>query len=816
LAFKTTLIAPPSGGWPAGAVERFLENLERVRACTHPGVAKLRDVKQSAAGIELVHETSGRPLRELIAGLDAAAAVRVVIGVCDALAALHGGGAVHLGIGLDTVYGGGRTQLINCGARLLEGEGSAARDLADATRLAVTLLERAPPQTLVSSLRAVLAAPHASADSLSRALGTAAGLDATVAQGVPGQDDLVPEGTIVAEKYRICRHLGSGGMGHVYEAEHRILSGKRVALKVLHESLRKRTGMNERFLQEARVAAGLRHPNVVVVEDVESDARFGAVMVMELLSGTTVAERLRGGPMPHAQVALLARQALDALELAHTRGIVHRDIKPANLFLVEKDGQLSLKVLDFGIAGEGSSGTFEGTPRYASPEQLAGDAGRQSDLYSLGITLYEMLTGEYPTAGRRDELGTRLETARVPTALRTVVTRACRDDRAARFTSAAEMRALLPAPRDRRRVSLAMGAALTVLALGGGIFFATRKPPAARPTASLGQACDLFARALAANQLPDGSFPALAYNRSTGGETAQVLYALLTAQAHCHAPEPSVALRGLAALETMRSPKGWNWQSLGEHRLYDSPTANAWAVLALAEADRADRLGTLRPRLRQARDLLVAAQLPDGGFPQSQGGDSLVEASLYATVLGLYALVESEAVDATPAATTARQKATAWVQASLRSAAPDSLRSVAGLEEQAAFVLWRARTLLGVREPSDEALANTFAKDLLSRCALTDGNCRPALQRNGKLMVQTRKDHPADLLVMFWHPWARQAAATLRDDPLLPSSTRTQLGEVVESLDRDLLASPQAIAQKDAFELAEYVISTALSVRDSR
>src|SRR5579859_506563 len=456
----TTLFARPEAGWPAGAVARFLENVERVRMAL-----PVYEAGENADGsLWLRQSSSGQVLRERLAGTFAAVdALRILGSVCRTLIEVHGRGGLHLGLDADSVFiDGERVQVVDFGVDLLVGRGRAPEQLAHAPvdartdvfavgKLAAEMFARVQPEELARQIRALVArataeAPadrHPSVEALLRELPLASGLDATVAQGSAPAEGVQPEGTVVADKYRIVRHIGSGGMGHVYEAEHRILSGKRVALKSLRAELRKRPGMEQRFLQEARVAAELRHPHIVVVEDVEMDARLGPVMVMELLRGTTIERRLRVGRLPAAECVALAVQALEALELAHSRGVVHRDIKPANLFIVDNR---SVKLLDFGIAQNGEptvDSHFEGTPRYASPEQLAllGPVGQQSDVYSLGITLFEMLTGEYPA--RDQPLDESLAAAGVDAATAQVVARACEKDRARRFGSARELRQAL-------------------------------------------------------------------------------------------------------------------------------------------------------------------------------------------------------------------------------------------------------------------------------------------------------------------------------------------------------------------------------------
>ncbi|HEV8325388.1 MAG TPA: serine/threonine-protein kinase, partial [Myxococcota bacterium] len=243
-------------------------------------------------------------------------------------------------------------------------------------------------------------------------------------------------GTHVAGRYVVVAHLGSGGMGDVYEVEHTLL-GRRFALKRLLAT----AGAGEhlaqtapdagagagrpsadgvttadrelvaRFLREARAAAATGHPCIVDVTDLGFAEEGWPFLVMERLRGVTLRGRLRGGAMREAEVLEVARGVLDALEAAHARGIVHRDLKPENLFLPDRtpgSGGAPVKILDFGLAQlRGSedlrltrTGAVMGTPLYMSPEQARGRAvdGR-SDLYSLGALLFECLAGAPPFGG---------------------------------------------------------------------------------------------------------------------------------------------------------------------------------------------------------------------------------------------------------------------------------------------------------------------------------------------------------------------------------------------------------------------------------
>jgi serine/threonine-protein kinase len=273
-------------------------------------------------------------------------------------------------------------------------------------------------------------------------------------------------GEVIGGKYRIIRLIGDGGMGTVYEAHHEFLETT-VALKFLHAELAKRAGLGSRFLQEARVSARIRSPHVTHVTDVDQTADGSPYLVMELLHGEPLQHLLdRRGKLPVEQAVDFALQILSGLESAHAIGVVHRDLKPDNVFIVPATGGPLLKLIDFGIAklrastefqkGLTRAGVIMGTPEYMAPEQLfsAETVDHRADLYSLGVILFEMLSGRRPADG--DEVETivaavvsgnvrhlaQLEPSLNP-GLVAVVERALAPDRDRRFATALEMRLAL-------------------------------------------------------------------------------------------------------------------------------------------------------------------------------------------------------------------------------------------------------------------------------------------------------------------------------------------------------------------------------------
>ncbi|HEX6470548.1 MAG TPA: serine/threonine-protein kinase, partial [Streptosporangiaceae bacterium] len=203
--------------------------------------------------------------------------------------------------------------------------------------------------------------------------------------------DSVRKDRRLAGRYRLAERIGVGGMAEVWRGEDEVLA-RPVAVKLIDPELLADPAFRGRFRAEARAAAALSHPHVVIVHDY-GDEDGTPYIVMELLDGETLADRLARGPLPPAEAAAVGAQTAAALAAAHEAGLVHRDVKPANVFLT-RDG---VKVLDFGVAVRGETGPALGTPAYLAPEQVArGPVSPAADIFALGVVLFEALAGRRP------------------------------------------------------------------------------------------------------------------------------------------------------------------------------------------------------------------------------------------------------------------------------------------------------------------------------------------------------------------------------------------------------------------------------------
>jgi serine/threonine protein kinase len=294
-------------------------------------------------------------------------------------------------------------------------------------------------------------------------------------------------GTTIARRYELEQLLGRGGLCAVYRAKDQ-KSDRKVALKVLPAEMAQNSEMLARFQREATTGTRIEHPNVVTVLDKGELPDGGRYLVMELLEGGSVADALDHGAMPVRRAARITAQVLGGLQAAHALGIVHRDIKPENIMLSSDDTGELAKIVDFGIASNDkaafkltTAGIAFGTPEYISPEMATGlQVDARADLYSVGIVLYQLVTGKLPFVNKDKKLllaahayevpkPPRSLTPKLPPAVEAVILKAIEKLPEQRFSTAAEMRAALvaaaaPPRRSGAAIAVALGAATAALA----------------------------------------------------------------------------------------------------------------------------------------------------------------------------------------------------------------------------------------------------------------------------------------------------------------------------------------------------------------
>ncbi len=370
---------------------------------------------------------------------------------------------------------------------------------------------------LARELIALLSADHSGANTLAPPFHE-------VSHFLQPRPTILTPGTVLAGRFRIVRHLGSGGMGDVYEALDLQMEQGRIALKTVRPAIAGDPAALARFKDEVRLARQVTGPNVCRIHELyltssSEDAHCAAFLTMELLEGVTLHDRIaQSSPLPVPEIRAIAEQLCAALGCIHEAGIIHRDLKPRNVMLVPHHGAERAVVMDFGLAraaagtpdltgvSMGGPGMIVGTPSYMAPEQFeGGEVSTATDIYALGLILYELATGVQPFAAhtplaaavRRAKAPATASVVRsdLPAAWDEVITRCLQYDPAARLQSAAEVHNALKHPKRivwrvgksrrisiSRRLLIAVCIALPLLCAATILLFVRSVPARALPT----------------------------------------------------------------------------------------------------------------------------------------------------------------------------------------------------------------------------------------------------------------------------------------------------------------------------------------------
>ncbi len=428
------------------------------------------------------------------------------------------------------------------------------------------------------------------------------------------EPDSLPAGTLLGGKYRIERLIGKGGFGAVFRATD-VQQGSAAAVKVLSRASLDQSGGLGRFRREADLASRLKHANTVRVLGAGEDAQGWLYIAFELLVGRSVEQAVASeGAMAPERAAAIISDALGALDEAHKAGIIHRDLKPANLFLADTGTKEVVKILDFGIAKSLKPGTLAGltrvgsavgTPIYMAPEQLLGQPiGPQSDLFSLGIVLADMVLGASPygadpnaMAVVTDRIGGKpvpLPAALASSRMGLIITRATQPDPARRFQSAAEMRSALTvfAPtmlmdgtpsRDVRAMGRVIGKTLDPSLASAKT--EVRDLPSASLPGSGGEGASVAAVSAARPSAPHSAPHSASPSAATATTADEIPAVRRSTPGHGVAPPVSLGARSRSADEapppTVRDPQGASHAPAIPARKKRRPRSRVGVVLAV-------------------------------------------------------------------------------------------------------------------------------------------------------------------------------------------------------------------------------------------
>ena len=671
----------------------------------------------------------------------------------------------------------------------------------------------------------------------------------------PTQEEILARvGSLVGGKYRIRTLVGAGAMGAVYEAVNEMTEAP-VAVKLLLQRNTTTEEAERRFLQEAKVAANLHHPNIVQVFDLGRDEDGSWFIVQELLDGDDLEGLLaqRGGRLDLRQTVELLVPVMVALASAHEAGVVHRDLKPSNIFVDRRGKGPVPKLIDFGVSKvvQGTEaapitqrGATVGTPDFMAPEQALGsdDLGPPVDVWALGCLFYWCLAGHGPFPGPGLAVLSQMqqmdperldEAAGVPVDIADVVAGALQRDPSKRYPSIGHFlgalfnaptlletgwgRRLIRAHREEaheppparalrfglraHRTQIGLGVAAVILSAaavgiaiwqGGG----EEEPPVEEPVPAPGSveeaACAPWRDALLALREDDGSFRGVPQLPKSGGATGQALAGLGSAKRICGGVSGEDLEVVGDALVRFERRRGYGTRGAGADDL-----ATAWALLGLHALGDEDRVA-------RARRDLSRAEGADGSYG---------EGSAYVTAIALLALSTTDPPDEEPADRSATE--TFLVDGVVHEPGGDGeseldAQAPGALPALAYVVLRKSGALERLPTERRALLESATARSVLWACSIGSEGCERDPADASETTVPPSGDNASGIVRLAWLPWGLAAIEGVLASEHLDDATLARLRATKEALERAQVDDVQRVTHSGTSVLAEHLIALAL------